>query len=127
MSLSGYVELRRAAFITSTREAVREAIANREVPRTATAEITDAAADAAAANGQSLESRPHQRVGGDRSAGRPSPLLIRSDTVQVEPLLDFPAGTDAAPSSATALAPGCWSSCCYCCTATFRQPTSPPA
>jgi endonuclease G, mitochondrial len=77
-------------------EAVREAIANREVPGTAAAEISQRAADAAASDRQPLESLVRidvleaivQRI------GRP-PLLIRNDAVQLEPLVDFPAGTDA--------------------------------
>jgi endonuclease G, mitochondrial len=71
-------------------EAAREAIATGRC-RAAAPEITDVAADAAAADRQPLESVVPTNVleAIVQRIGRP-PLLIRNDTVQVEPLVDFP-------------------------------------
>jgi endonuclease G len=77
-------------------EAVREAIANGNVPEAAAEEITEAAAERVAADRQPLESAVPTNVleAIVQRIGRP-PLLIRNDAIQLEPLVDFPDGTDA--------------------------------
>ena len=77
-------------------EAVREAIVNGNLPEAAAEEITEAAAERVAADRQPLESAVPINVleAIVQRIGRP-PLLIRNDTVQLEPLVDFPDGTDA--------------------------------
>ncbi len=77
-------------------EAVREAIANGNVPDAAAKEIADAAAEAVAADRQPLETAVPTNVleAIVQRIGRP-PLLIRNDAVQLEQLVDFPSGTDA--------------------------------
>jgi endonuclease G len=77
-------------------EAVREAIVNGNVPEAAAEEITEAAAERVAADRQPLESAVPTNVleAIVQRIGRP-PLLIRNDAVQLEPLVDFPIGTDA--------------------------------
>jgi endonuclease G len=73
-------------------EAVRRAIAEGKLPAAA---IPPGAAEAAASGRERLESV----VGSDaleaivQRVGRP-PLLVRNDEVELEPLVDFPAGTD---------------------------------
>jgi endonuclease G len=76
-------------------EAVREAIATGNVPEAAGEEISEAAAERLAADRQPLESAVPTNVleAIVQRIGRP-PLLIRNDAVQLEPLVDFPHGTD---------------------------------
>ena len=77
-------------------EAVREAIVNGDVPEAAAEEITEAAAERVASDRQPLESTVPTNVleAIVQRIGRP-PLLIRNDAVELEPLVDFPDGTDA--------------------------------
>ncbi len=76
-------------------EAVRQAVAEGRVPEAAAAMIPPEAADAAARDRERLE----RVVASDaleaivQRVGRP-PLLVRNDTVELEPLVDFPPGTD---------------------------------
>ena len=76
-------------------EAVRRAVAEGKVPEAAAAVIPSKAADAAGRDRERLE----RVVPSDaleaivQRVGRP-PLLVRNDTVELEPLVDFPAGTD---------------------------------
>jgi endonuclease G, mitochondrial len=76
-------------------EAVRRAVAEGKVPEAAAAVIPSEAADAAGRDRERLE----RVVPSDaleaivQRVGRP-PLLVRNDTVELEPLVDFPPGTD---------------------------------
>lgn len=76
-------------------EAVRQAVAHGEVPEAATAVISPEDADAAGRDHERLE----RIVPSDaleaivQRVGRP-PLLVRNDRVELQPLVDFPAGTD---------------------------------
>lgn len=77
-------------------EAVRVAIAKGDLPEPTATHITEEAAAAAEGDRQPLESviRTDVLEAIVQRIGRP-PLLIRNDTIQLEPLVDFPAGTDA--------------------------------
>ncbi len=77
-------------------EAVRKAIADGAIPEAAAAQISEADAEAVRQDRQPLESAvPDGALEAIvRQVGRP-PLLIRNDEVVLEPLVDFPAGTDA--------------------------------
>jgi DNA/RNA non-specific endonuclease len=76
-------------------EAVRRAVADGRVPAAAAAVIPPEDAEAAGRNRERLE----RIVPSDaleaivQRIGRP-PLLVRNDTVELEPLVDFPPGTD---------------------------------
>jgi len=76
-------------------EAVRQAVANGQVSAAAAAMIRPEDAEAAGRDRERLESI----VPGDaleaivQRVGRP-PLLVRNDMVELEPLVDFPPGTD---------------------------------
>ncbi len=77
-------------------EAVRRAVADGKVPQAAAAVIPPEDADAAGRDRERLE----RVVPSDaleaivQRVGRP-PLVVRNDTVELEPLVDFPPGTDA--------------------------------
>jgi endonuclease G len=77
-------------------EAVRVAIAKGDLPQATAAHVTEEAAEAARGERQALESviRTDVLEAIVQRIGRP-PLLIRNDAIQLEPLVDFPAGTDA--------------------------------
>jgi len=76
-------------------DAVRRAVAEGRVPEAAAAVIPPQGAEAAGADREPLE----RVVPSDaleaivQRVGRP-PLLVRNDTVELEPLVDFPTGTD---------------------------------
>jgi endonuclease G len=76
--------------------AVRAALVDRAAPGPIEQAVTDEAREAVAADREPLE----RAVGVDtleaivQRVGRP-PLLVRNDAVELEPLVDFPPGTDA--------------------------------
>lgn len=77
-------------------EAVRRAVADGRVPEAAAAVIPPGGADAAGRDRERLESVvPSDALEAIvQRVGRP-PLLVRNGMVELEPLVDFPAGTDA--------------------------------
>ena len=77
-------------------DAVRKAVASRDIPEAAESQISDEDAEAVGSDRRPLEGVvPVEALEAIvQRVGRP-PLLIRNDRVELEPLVDFPTGTDA--------------------------------